>query len=67
MSATTLHLNHDPRRLAVSRAQAAEALGCSVQHIDDLCTAGRLKKVKIGNQRVAITWASLTKFVGEAE
>jgi hypothetical protein len=63
----TLHLNNDPRRLAVSRAEAARMLCCSVQHIDDLINRGKLKKISIGVRRVAITWSSLTKFVGEAE
>lgn len=66
MPEATLHLKNDPRRLAVSRAQAAHALGCSVQHIDDLVSRGSLKKISIGERRVAITWPSLVKFVEEA-
>jgi hypothetical protein len=67
MPETTLHLETDPRRLAVTRAQAAKALGCSVQHIDDLVTRGSLKKIYIGDYRAAITWSSLIKFVENAE
>ena len=66
MPETTLRLKDDPRRLAVSRAEAAHALCCSVQHIDDLVAAGKLKKIAIGARRVAITWPSLVKFVDEA-
>ena len=50
-------------RLAVSRHEAAHQLGCSVQHIDDLAAFGRLKKIQLGNRRVAITWASLVQLV----
>jgi hypothetical protein len=62
----TLSLPNDPTRLAVSRHEAARALNCSIQHIDDLCTQGKLKKITIGARRCAIVWQSLVKFVEEA-
>ena len=53
-------------RLVVTRAEAARQLDSSVQHIDDLVNAGKLKKIALGTRRVAITYPSLVKFVEEA-
>jgi excisionase family DNA binding protein len=53
-------------RLAVSRNEAAVQLGCSLRHIDYLIAQGKLKRVQIGVRKVAVTWPSLLKLVGEA-
>ena len=48
-------------RLLASRQRAATMLDCSVQHIDDLCSAGKLEKVRLGPNRVGIKMPSILK------
>ena len=75
MSSLNLNPNRHQRRalnsnqqepLAVSRREAGRMLGCSIDTIDRLVDAGKLKKIKIGlgrNGRVSIVWKSILEHV----
>lgn len=49
-----------PPRIAVRVAEAAELLGCSVDHIWDLIKAGELRTAKSGRIRL-VEYASLVE------
>ena len=59
---------HDPQHqpFAVSRKTAAELIDCHVDTIDNMVERGELERVKLTKRKVAITWRSLQKLVGEA-
>ncbi len=59
------NLDQQPQPFAVSRLTASKLYDCSLDTIDRMVARGELEKVRISTRKVAITWRSLQKLIGE--
>jgi excisionase family DNA binding protein len=59
-------LGTDPGARLLRTGEAALILGCSRQHVVDLCDSGRLPSIRVGKHR-RVAWADLERLAGAEE